>query len=90
MDVPLFSALLKQLGPRLLPHCLLPGSWLSAHGMVSAAGPCCISVVCSDEGPWMRWTMDKKDHVHTVGKSWVPASDREQKRSRFGWTDDWK
>ncbi|XP_029899123.1 transcription factor IIIA [Aquila chrysaetos chrysaetos] len=34
-----------------------------------------------DEGPWTRWTVDKKDHVHTVGKSWVPASDREQKRS---------
>lgn len=75
-------------GTRLLPRCLLAGIWLSAHAMVSGAGPCCIPVVCSYEGLWTRWTVDKKDRVHATSKNWVPASDREQKRLRLGWMDD--
>jgi len=34
-------------------------------------------------------TVDKMDCVHAVGKSGVPASDREQKWLRLRWMDGW-
>lgn len=62
VEVPFFcpdSAIWTQ----AVPHCLL------AHMVFSAAHPCCISVLCFDEGPWMRRTVDVKNHSNPIGKS---------------------
>lgn len=72
----------------LLPHlstwtqaasslCLDEGLSLSTGN-----GQCCrfmlYPVVCFYEGLWTRQTVNK-DCVHTMDRSWVEASDREQK-----------
>lgn len=80
-DVPLTFCPAPAAWTKLFTLCLLAGT----QAMVGAVDPCCISVVCSYQGQWTRWTVDKKDCIHTMGQNWDPSSSDRVKALTDGW-----